>query len=97
MKAVFISYNQTLTERVLYMLEKLEIRGYTRWKDVSGKGSIDGEPREGTHTWPEKNGALLSVIEDEKVPLVLKYVEKMDDINRENGIRAFVWDITGKY
>ena len=44
MKAVFISYNQTLTERVLYMLEKLEIRGYTRWKDVSGKGSIDGEP-----------------------------------------------------
>ena len=49
MKAVFISYNQTLTKRVLYMLEKLEIRGYTRWKDVSGKGSIDGEPREGTH------------------------------------------------
>ena len=48
MKAVFISYYQTLTERVLYMLEKLEIRGYTRWKDVSGKGSIDEEPREGT-------------------------------------------------
>lgn len=97
MKAVFISYNQALTERVAYILEKLEIKGYTQWPLVNGAGTETGEPRMGSHTWPEMNTSLLTVIPDEKVPLVLKYVKKLDEVNKENGIRAFVWDITDMY
>lgn len=97
MKAVFISYNQALTERVAYILEKLEIRGYTQWPLVNGSGTITGEPRMGSHTWPEMNSSLLTIVPDEKVPLILKYVEKLDHVNEENGIRAFVWDITAMY
>lgn len=97
MKAVFISYNQALTERVIYILEQLEIRGYTQWPLVNGSGTTTGEPRMGSHTWPEMNSSLLAIVPEEKVPLILKYVEKLDHVNQENGIRAFVWDITAMY
>ena len=93
MKAVMIVFNQTNTERVEYMLEKLEIRGYTWWQDVMGRGSETGEPRMGTHTWPEMNSAAITIIPDEKVGVLLEAVKKLDDINKEVGVRAFVWNI----
>lgn len=93
MKAIFIVFNQAHTERVEYMLDRLEIRGYTWWTDVHGRGSETGEPRMGTHTWPEVNSALLTIIQDEKVDELLEKVKKLDEINKEVGIRAFVWDI----
>ena len=55
MKAVMIIFNQANTERVEYMFDKLGIRGYTWFNDVKGRGSQTGEPRMGTHTWPEMN------------------------------------------
>jgi nitrogen regulatory protein PII len=93
MKAVLIVFNQAHTERMEYMLERLGIRGYTWWNDVRGRGSETGDPRMGTHTWPEMNSAALLIIPDEKVDPVLESVRKLDGINREVGIRAFVWEI----
>ncbi len=93
MKAVFIVFNQANTERVEYMFDKLSVRGFTWWTTVHGRGSVDGEPRMGTHTWPEMNSAAIAVVEDEKVDDILKIVKKIDEINREVGIRAFVWDV----
>lgn len=93
MKAVFVVFNQANTERVEYMLDKLGIRGYTWWNDVLGRGSETGEPRMGTHTWPEINSAILTIIPDEKVEQLLESVKKMDEINKEVGVRAFVWEV----
>jgi nitrogen regulatory protein PII len=93
MKSVFIVFNQANTERVEYMFDKLGIRGYTWWNDVLGRGSEDGEPRMGTHTWPEINSAVLTIVPDEKVDALLEAVKKMDNINKEVGVRAFVWDV----
>lgn len=93
MKAVFIVFNQTNTERVEYMLDKLGIRGYTFWEQVQGRGMIDGEPRRGTHTWPEMNSAVITMVADEKVEELLKTVRKLDNRNKEAGVRAFVWNI----
>lgn len=93
MKAVFIVFNQANTERVEYMFDRLGIRGYTWWNDVLGRGSESGEPRMGTHTWPEINSAALTIIPDEKVDELLEKIKKMDEINLEVGVRAFVWDI----
>ena len=97
MKAVFITYNQALTERVPYILEQLQIKGFTQWPLVNGAGTDTGEPRMGNHTWPEMNSATMTIVKDEMVPLILKYVEKLDNVNKENGIRAFVWNITDMY
>ena len=93
MKSVFIVFNQANTERVEYMLDMLKISGFTFFEQVQGRGSKNGEPRRGTHTWPEMNSAIMTVIEDEKVPELLSVVRKLDARNKEVGVRAFVWNI----
>lgn len=93
MKAVFIIFNQANTERIEYLFDKMDIRGYTWWENVMGRGSVDGEPRMGTHTWPEMNSAAITIVEDDKVAGLLEKVKRIDEINKEVGIRAFVWDI----
>jgi len=93
MKAIFIVYNQAHTEKIEYMLDRLEIKGYTLWENVFGRGSETGVPHMGTHTWPETNSATLTMVEDDKVDVVLEKIKKLDTINEEVGIRAFVWDV----
>jgi nitrogen regulatory protein PII len=93
MKAVFIVFNQTNTERVEYIFDILNIRGYTWFQDVQGRGSVDGEPRQGTHTWPEMNSAAMVILPEEQVPALLEKVKKMDELNKEIGVKAFVWNI----
>ena len=93
MKAVMIIFNQALTEKVEYMLDKLEIRGFTQWEGLQGRGSVDGDPHYGTHTWPEINTSTIAVVEDDMVDIILNKVKKIDEINKEVEIRAFVWNI----
>lgn len=75
------------------MLDRFQIRGYTQWTGVTGRGSENGDPHMGTHTWPEQNQAVLTVVDDEKVDDLLATVKKIDAINTDVGIRAFVWNI----
>lgn len=93
MKAIFIVHNQAHNEKVDYMLDKLEIRGYSQWGELMGRGSVSGDPHMGSHTWPEINAATLAIVEDEKVDIILEKVEKLNSVNEEVGIRAFVWSV----
>lgn len=88
-----IIYNQAHTERVEYLLDKMKIKGYTLWENVQGKGSNTGVPHLGTHAWPEINKSLLTIVDDNIVDNLLANVKKIDSINEEVGIRAFVWDV----
>ncbi len=93
MKAIMIIYNQAHTEKIEYMLEKLGIKGFTLWENVQGAGTNTGVPHLGTHAWPEINKSVLTVVEDNLVDTILDTVKKIDAINNEVGIRAFVWDV----
>jgi nitrogen regulatory protein PII len=93
MKAVMIIYNQTHSERVDYMLDEVGVRGYSKWEDVKGRGTVDGEPHMGTHTWPEMNSSVLAVIPDDQLDSLLHAVKALDSINKSIGVKAFVWDI----
>jgi nitrogen regulatory protein PII len=93
MKAVFIVFNQANTERVEYLLDQLSIRGFTFFEDVQGRGTNGGEPRRGTHTWPEMNSAVITVVQDDQVHDLLETIKKLDNRNKEVGVRAFVWNI----
>ena len=93
MKAVMIIYNQAHTEKVEYLIDMLGIKGYSLWENVQGRGSATGVPHLGTHAWPEINKSLLTIIDDSLVETVLDKVKKIDAVNKEVGIRAFVWDI----
>jgi nitrogen regulatory protein PII len=93
MKAIMIIYNQANSEKVEYMLDKLGIKGYTLWENVQGRGSNTGVPHLGTHAWPEINKSVLAIVDDSLVDKVLDTVKRIDGINEEVGIRAFVWEI----
>jgi len=93
MKAVYIIYNQSLTEEVQEILDKLSIRGYTQWTGITGRGSVKGDPHKGTHTWPELNNAHLTIIEDTQIDALLNKLKSFNKGVEEQGLRAFVWDI----
>ncbi|MDR1347875.1 MAG: hypothetical protein LBJ63_05515 [Prevotellaceae bacterium] len=93
MKAIFISYNQALSERIANMLDDNDVRGFTRWALTEGRGSVDGEPHYGTHAWPSMNSSILAIVEDEKVGKILNDLRSLDEVTQMQGSRAFVWNI----
>ncbi|TVR41686.1 MAG: hypothetical protein EA394_05265 [Bacteroidia bacterium] len=93
MKAVFIVYNQALTERVAALLDKTNTRGFTRWQDVMGRGTKTGDPHMGTHTWPAMNTAILSVVDADMAEKLLREVEELNKTAEAQGIRAFTWNV----
>lgn len=93
MKSVFIVFNQALTERIETLLDHQGVKGFTRWVDVQGKGSISGEPHMGTHTWPAMNSAILTVTKDEDVESLLSALRKLNEKSEMQGLRAFVWGV----
>lgn len=95
MKSILITYNQALTEVVANILERQNIRGYTQWQDVSGRGSQSGEPHFGTHTWPAMNSAILTVVEDHRAKPLMDKLAELDAKTPEQGLRAFLWNIEG--
>lgn len=93
MKAVFVSCAQSMFDEVQNIMKEMEIRGFTGWEELMGAGSKDGEPHLGTHAWPAMNSALISVMEDEKATAFMARLKKLDEENREQGLRAFAWDV----
>jgi nitrogen regulatory protein PII len=93
MKAIMIIYNQAHSEKVEYLLDKLGVKGYSLWENVQGRGTKTGVPHLGTHAWPEINKSVLTIVEDDIVDNLLSNVKRIDAINDEVGIRAFVWDV----
>jgi len=86
--------NNTFEEDEIHeLIISLNIRGFTRWQDVQGSGSLNGEPHLGTHIWPSLNAVLLTIVEDEKVDGILKKVKEINQEVGQEGIRAFVWKI----
>lgn len=49
MKAVFISAYQAFYQDILELFNQLEIRGFTYWDEVQGRGHFDGDPHYGSH------------------------------------------------
>lgn len=94
MKAVFVSYNQAIGERVMAILDRNFARGFTKWTVTQGRGSVDGEPHYASHAWPSSNSTILTIVEDSKVERLLAAFRELDAEASQHGIRAFVWDVT---
>ena len=76
-----------------FEINKLKISGFTFFEEVQGRGTYSGEPRRGTHTWPEMNSAVITMVDDDRVDELLRTIHKLDKRNEEVGVRAFVWNI----
>ena len=97
MKAIFISYNQAYYSEIVETLEALGVRGYTQWPGIRGRGSVDGEPHEGSHAWPTHNDAVLTMVDDDKVDPILDRMKALDEAAPALGLRCFVWKIEKTY
>ena len=95
MKAVFIAFEQSLQERVLAIMSRKNIRGYTLWQEVHGVGSKTGDPHLGSHAWSQLNTSLLTIVEDEKIESFMEDLKELDRKKPLLGVRAFVWNIEG--
>ena len=93
MKAIFISYGQSLGQPVEELLDRSGIRGFTRWTETQGRGTEQGEPHYGTHAWPSKNASILTIVTDEQAEKLLDLLHKLNKEGEEQGLRAFVWNI----
>ena len=89
-----MSCNQSMYDEVLKIMDEMEIRGFTGWEELIGRGTNDGEPHLGNHAWPAMNSALISVMEDDKAEKFLARLKKLDEENHEQGLRAFAWEVS---
>lgn len=93
MKAVFIIFDQAHYSQIERDLYKLNIRGFSSWKEVYGRGSNTGEPHYGSHAWPSVNNAIITIVENDRVALLLKYLKELDNEYDNLGLRAFVLNV----
>lgn len=93
MKAIFIAYDQAHHEAILDLLEKSSCRGFTSFGETQGRGSFTGQPHFGSHAWPSLGGAILTIVEDNRLTTVMEKLKELDASKPKLGLRAFVWDI----
>jgi nitrogen regulatory protein PII len=93
MKTVFIPYNQAYKERIIEILDRMSLRGFTMWDTVQGRGTVKGEPHYGNHAWPTLNSAILIMIPDEKVSELLRKLHALDMETEMQGLHAYVWSV----
>lgn len=93
MKALFIAYNQAYNEEIADILAQNGQRGFTRWTDIQGRGTVDGTPHMGSHAWPEMSHAILTCVDDEKVEPIMAQLKEADESAKDLGLRAFVWNV----
>lgn len=94
MKAIFIAFDQAHYEAVIDILTRTSCRGFTAFGEVSGRGSKDGEPHYGTHSWPGLGSAIMTFVEDDREQTLLQKLHELDKSKPLLGLRAFVWPIT---
>lgn len=93
MKAIFVTFNQAYYEAIVTIMDHCDIRGFTHWDNVAGRGSHTGEPHYGDHAWPTLNGVMWVMTEDEKIDKFLDLLHKLDKQTEQQGLRAFVLNV----
>ena len=95
MKLVMICYNEAIDDEILELLEQVDVKGYTKWTKVLGKGQTS-EPHLLSHIWPKANNVIATAVEEEVADAIL---EKARGMRAELGkdepkaLKAFMWQI----
>ncbi|MCK4546359.1 MAG: hypothetical protein KAW17_02865 [Candidatus Eisenbacteria sp.] len=92
MKMLFVTYYIGVEDKVMELLEDLQISAYTHWREVRGKPA-KGHPRLGTHVWPGHNSALFFAAQDEIATAVMDGARKHNQKVKYEGITAMCWTL----
>ncbi len=92
MKLVMICYNEAIDDEVTELLGQADVKGYTKWTKVLGKGQTSG-PHLYSHIWPKANNVLITVLPEEIATTIFKRVRQMRKKLGPEGLKAFMWEI----
>lgn len=93
MKSVLITFDQAHYERIMSTLDHMNCRGFSYLEKLQGRGSKTGDPHFGSHAWPSMCSAIITIVEDDKVDLLLDALHKIDLQSEMLGLRAFVTNV----
>jgi hypothetical protein len=93
MKAIFTTFNEAHYDAILALLEKTNIKGFTNWAQVRGRGSVNGEPHYGSHAWPTMNSSILIFAPDADVADLKRRLLDLDSQFPALGLRVFTWTV----
>lgn len=88
-----IIFNQALSEDIVALFDELDIRGFTKMNDLQGRGSKDGEPKMGTHTWPALNNSIYTFVQDDEAEKMISALNRINNDSPEQGLKAYSWDV----
>jgi hypothetical protein len=89
-KMVMISYNESIDEEVMDILDSQFIKRYTKWKNVKGSG-VGGNKHLGTPIFPGENNVIMMEMSEERANNVIIKVKELRKKFRQEGIKAFSW------
>jgi hypothetical protein len=85
---IFVVYDRAIDEEINDVLNRLDMRYYTKWKDVVGVGRHD--PHLGDPVWPGLNNVLMIVTQREKKEGLLDQIRTVRSQFASAGLRVFV-------
>ena len=92
MKLVMICYNEAIDDEIIELLDEANVKGYTKWMKVLGKGQTSG-PHLYSHIWPKANNVLFTALPEELASKVFEHIRKMKEKIGAEGVKAFMWEI----
>ena len=92
MKLVMICYNEAMDDEITELLQQADVKGYTKWTKVLGKGQTS-EPHLLSHIWPKANNVIAIAVEEDVAKIILEKVRDMKAKAGTVGLKAFMWEI----
>ena len=93
MKMLMVVFNISIEDEVKEIIDKHGAVCFTQWPRLLGVGQSTGA-RFDNSVWPGANGALFTVLEDEKARRLMAAVDtfRQGDARRE-GLKAFLLNV----
>lgn len=88
-KFILIIYNVAIESEVMKILEKLEIKTYTKINRIQGVGT-HSVPHLDNPVWPGINNALLIALEEEAKDKILEETKRLKGVYQKEGLKVFV-------
>lgn len=92
MKMIMLAYNEAIDAEVTEVLLNCALNNYTKILGVFGKGTVSGTHL-GNDIWPGKNNILYVACEEGQARQLLSCVKELRKNLRQEGIKAFSWNL----
>ncbi|MCJ7729702.1 MAG: hypothetical protein MUO27_07495 [Sedimentisphaerales bacterium] len=92
MKLIMICYNEAIDDEITDLLQQANVKGYTKWTKVLGKGQTS-EPHLLSHIWPKANNVIAVAVEEQVADMIVKKVRDMKAKAGTVGLKAFTWRV----